>query len=55
IVANDVTLPGSGFGSDQNKVTILTADGAREDLPLMSKREVANALLDRIVARLPRP
>lgn len=50
LVANDVTAPGSGFGSDTNRVLILDADGGEEDLPLLSKREVADRLLDRIVA-----
>ena len=52
LVANDVAEPGSGFGTDTNRVTILAADGAPEDLPLQSKREVADALLDRVVRLL---
>jgi phosphopantothenoylcysteine decarboxylase/phosphopantothenate--cysteine ligase len=52
IVANDVAEPGSGFGTDTNRVTILDADGGREDLPLLSKREVADRLLDRIARAL---
>ena len=52
IVANDVTLPGSGFGVDNNKVTIIARDGSVDDLPLMSKHEVAHALLDRVAAIL---
>jgi phosphopantothenoylcysteine decarboxylase / phosphopantothenate---cysteine ligase len=47
IVANDVTAPGCGFGSDTNKVTLIFRDGHMEDLPLMSKREVADAILDK--------
>ncbi len=50
LVANDVTAPDSGFGSDTNRVLILDAEGGEEDLPLLSKREVADRLLDRIVA-----
>ena len=49
IVANDVTTPGSGFGVDTNKVTLLFKDGRVEDLPLMSKREVADAIIDRLL------
>jgi phosphopantothenoylcysteine decarboxylase / phosphopantothenate---cysteine ligase len=49
IVANDVTLEGSGFGTDTNKVVIISKDGKQEDLPLMSKREVADKILDRVV------
>lgn len=52
LVANDVTEPGSGFGADTNRVSILAADGSREDLPLLSKREVADRLLDRVAALL---
>jgi phosphopantothenoylcysteine decarboxylase/phosphopantothenate--cysteine ligase len=48
IVANDVTVRGSGFGADTNKVTILKKDGKPEDLPLMSKREVADKILDNV-------
>ena len=40
IVANDVTQPGGGFGSDTNRVTLIDAAGA-EELPLLSKAEVA--------------
>ena len=48
VVANDVTLEGSGFGSDRNKVTILVRDGRDLDLPIMSKTEVAHAILDEV-------
>jgi phosphopantothenoylcysteine decarboxylase/phosphopantothenate--cysteine ligase len=52
LVANDVAEPGSGFGTDTNRVSILGAEGSREDLPLLSKREVADRLLDRVVQAL---
>ena len=52
LVANDVAEPGSGFGTETNRVSILSADGSRDDLPLLSKREVADRLLDRVVAAL---
>jgi phosphopantothenoylcysteine decarboxylase / phosphopantothenate---cysteine ligase len=52
LVANDVAEPGSGFGTDTNRVTILAADGSRDALPLLTKREVADRLLDLVVARL---
>lgn len=52
LVANDVAEPGSGFGTDTNRVSILAVDGSRDDLPLMTKREVADRLLDRVVAAL---
>ncbi len=49
IVANDLTRPGAGFQVDTNKVTILHRDGREEELPQMSKEDVAAAILDRIV------
>jgi phosphopantothenoylcysteine decarboxylase / phosphopantothenate---cysteine ligase len=52
IVANDVAEEGSGFGTETNKVTILDADGGRDELPLLSKREVADHLLDRVARAL---
>jgi phosphopantothenoylcysteine decarboxylase/phosphopantothenate--cysteine ligase len=52
LVANDVAEPGSGFGTETNRVTIFAADGPPDELPLLSKREVAGLLLDRIAARL---
>jgi phosphopantothenoylcysteine decarboxylase / phosphopantothenate---cysteine ligase len=52
LVANDVAEPGSGFGTDTNRVTILAADGTEEALPLLAKRAVADLLLDRIATAL---
>jgi phosphopantothenoylcysteine decarboxylase/phosphopantothenate--cysteine ligase len=52
LVANDVADPGSGFGSDTNRVSILSPDGARDDLPLLTKRAVADHVLDRVVGLL---
>jgi phosphopantothenoylcysteine decarboxylase/phosphopantothenate--cysteine ligase len=52
LVANDVAEPGSGFGTDTNRVTVYAADSPPEELPLLSKREVAELLLDRVVVRL---
>jgi phosphopantothenoylcysteine decarboxylase/phosphopantothenate--cysteine ligase len=48
IVANDITIKDSGFGADSNKVTIIDKNSKVEDLPLMSKREVADRVLDRV-------
>ena len=48
IVANDVTMPGAGFAGNTNCVTLITRDD-RQSLPMMSKREVADAILDRIL------
>jgi phosphopantothenoylcysteine decarboxylase / phosphopantothenate---cysteine ligase len=52
LVANDLAEPGSGFGTDTNRVTVYAADSAPEEFPLLSKREVAELLLDRVVVRL---
>ena len=49
MVANDVAQEGSGFGSDTNKVTIIEPNGPTEEWPQMSKRQVADRLLDRVV------
>ena len=46
IVANDVTMPGAGFNVDTNIVTFITEDGM-EDMPQLSKADVAEKLLDR--------
>ena len=48
IVANDVTLPGAGFGVDTNIVKIIDREGKVEELPLMAKEDLAGRILDRI-------
>jgi phosphopantothenoylcysteine decarboxylase/phosphopantothenate--cysteine ligase len=50
IVANDVTMEGAGFDTDTNIVKILYQDGSREDLPVLTKDEIADELLNRIMA-----
>ncbi len=52
LVANDVAEPGSGFGTETNRVTILAADGSEQALPLLAKRTVADLLLDRVARAL---
>jgi phosphopantothenoylcysteine decarboxylase/phosphopantothenate--cysteine ligase len=52
IVANDVAEEGSGFGTATNRVTLVAADGTEDALPLLPKREVAERILDRVVAAL---
>ena len=52
IVANDITSAKSGFNSDTNKVTIIDRKGKVENLPLLTKREVADKILDRVVGLL---
>jgi len=51
VVANDISEPGSVFGSDTDKVTFVSADGV-ESLPLLPKTEVAQRLVAKLVARL---
>jgi phosphopantothenoylcysteine decarboxylase/phosphopantothenate--cysteine ligase len=46
IVANDVTRPGAGFGSEQNAATLIERDGRITDLPLKPKREMADDILN---------
>lgn len=53
IVANDITAGDSGFGSENNRVAIINRLGAIDRLPLLSKREVADRVLDRVVPLLP--
>jgi phosphopantothenoylcysteine decarboxylase/phosphopantothenate--cysteine ligase len=48
IVANDVTEPGAGFGTDTNRVVLIDRDGQVENLPLMPKRQVAHCVLDAV-------
>jgi phosphopantothenoylcysteine decarboxylase/phosphopantothenate--cysteine ligase len=50
IVANDVTAPGAGFGGATNAVLLLRRDGQRRDVPLATKREVAERILDEVGA-----
>ncbi len=48
LVANDVSEPGSGFGTDTNRVTFLRPGTAPEPLPLLPKSDVARELWDRV-------
>jgi phosphopantothenoylcysteine decarboxylase/phosphopantothenate--cysteine ligase len=52
IVANDVTQPGAGFGLDTNQVKILYPSGQVKDLPLTTKEEISQVILDDVVALL---
>ncbi|MFC1940345.1 bifunctional phosphopantothenoylcysteine decarboxylase/phosphopantothenate--cysteine ligase CoaBC [Chloroflexota bacterium] len=54
IAANDVSSPDSGFGVDTNRVTLISRDGKEENLPLLSKREVADRILDRVAGMMGR-
>jgi phosphopantothenoylcysteine decarboxylase/phosphopantothenate--cysteine ligase len=50
LVANDVRRADAGFASDQNAAVLLDAEGGQEDVPLISKRELAERILDRVLA-----
>ena len=50
IVANDILAKGAGFEQDTNIVTLLDNADKQEQLPLLSKKEVADIILDRVVA-----
>ena len=50
IVANDILEEGAGFQSDTNIVTLLDRDGTCEQLPRSSKRDVADAILTKVVS-----
>jgi phosphopantothenoylcysteine decarboxylase/phosphopantothenate--cysteine ligase len=52
IVVNDALEPGAGFEVDTNRVAILDRDGGAQVLPLASKREVADRILDAVETRL---
>jgi phosphopantothenoylcysteine decarboxylase/phosphopantothenate--cysteine ligase len=49
IVANDVSRSDSGFATETNKVVIIDSQGKVDPLPLMSKEEVANIILERVL------
>jgi phosphopantothenoylcysteine decarboxylase/phosphopantothenate--cysteine ligase len=52
IVANDVTAPGAGFGTDTNRVRLIDTQGLDEELPVLPKEDVADRILDWVAARL---
>jgi len=52
IVANDISSSDAGFGVETNRVTLLFSNGKKETLPLMSKAEVAEAIIAHITALL---
>lgn len=51
IIANDISRPDIGLGSDFNQATILTADGKVQDTPRMTKIQLAEYILDNYVPR----
>ncbi len=48
VAVNDVTQPGAGFDVETNLITLLSPDGRVEKLPLLSKRDAADRILDRV-------
>ena len=52
IAANDISAGDAGFAVETNRVTLLFADGHQESLPLMSKAEVAEVILERVAKLL---
>lgn len=52
IVANDISATDAGFEVDTNRVVLIDRTGKQEDLPLLSKDEVARAVVDRVAALL---
>ena len=53
LVVNDVSGDDAGFAVDTNRVVVLARDGGRVEVPLANKRDVADRILDEVVARLP--
>ena len=49
ICANNIKAEGAGFDKDTNVMTLLRKDGERVDLPLQSKHEAANRILDEVI------
>jgi phosphopantothenoylcysteine decarboxylase/phosphopantothenate--cysteine ligase len=54
IVANDISRKDIGFGSDQNAGVVIFSDGSTHELDKMTKREMADRILDLVVPRLPK-
>jgi len=55
IAANDISATDAGFAVDTNRITLLHADGKKEELPLMSKADVAAEIVERIISILNKP
>ena len=49
IVLNSLRDKGAGFGVDTNRVTILGRDGSRHETPLLSKKEIARVIIDKVI------
>lgn len=53
IALNSLRDKGAGFGTDTNKVTLIERNGETTSLPLLSKRETAEVIIDRMSNLLP--
>ena len=49
IIANDITVPGSGFAADTNKAIMIDREGSVEELPGMTKVDLAIHIIDKVV------
>jgi len=54
VVANDITAPGSGFDVDTNQAALIHKDGLLEELPMMTKENLAHIILDRVASLMTR-
>ncbi|MCK4386180.1 MAG: bifunctional 4'-phosphopantothenoylcysteine decarboxylase/phosphopantothenoylcysteine synthetase, partial [candidate division Zixibacteria bacterium] len=52
ILVNNPNVPGAGFETDTNQVTLIDKRGRTERLPLLSKKEVASKILDKVIVLL---
>ena len=52
IAANDITSQDAGFAVDTNRITLLFANGTKENLPLMSKSDAAEKIIEQIIKLL---
>ena len=52
LVYNDVSEPGSGFGTDTNRVVVIDGEGDTDAWPVLSKDEVAERLIERVMAEI---
>jgi phosphopantothenoylcysteine decarboxylase/phosphopantothenate--cysteine ligase len=55
MVANNITDPDSGFGSDTNRVVLIDRELRVEELPVLTKYQVSQRILDRVVPLLRGP
>jgi phosphopantothenoylcysteine decarboxylase/phosphopantothenate--cysteine ligase len=55
IAANDISASDAGFSVDTNRVTLIDSRGASEELPLLSKAQVAEVILARVENLLAQP